>query len=195
LKELRLQLLEIQASVERDSEVYPEELRSLAAVVVAAIKGEIDSKDIADWREKLEKLKHKLEPHRGRDRYINAIMGSVGRALEAFSLCAPDDRTVYQYYPELDDVEAPHPEEEGKTIRGPLKCGYGTSLYEFHYEYPIEGAGVRKDLITVVEPDGTRTTIFDWCRENNVVVYCNRCGQEITYEVSLDCPARTRFEC
>ena len=45
--------------------------------------------------------------------------------------------------------------------------------------------GVRKDLIVVVGSDGSKTPLFDWCRERQVTVVCNRCGQDITYEVDL----------
>lgn len=89
---------------------------------------------------------------------------------------------VFSYFPDVDTaVEA----RTDKVRRGRLRCGYGTSLYEFHWEYPIEGFGVRKDLIVVVEENGARTPIFDWCRKRRTIVLCNRCGEDITYQVNL----------
>ena len=30
--------------------------------------------------------------------------------------------------------------------------------------------------------------MMEWCKQNDFVVYCNRCGLDITYTVSNDCP-------
>ena len=69
-----------------------------------------------------------------------------------------------------------------------------SSIFEFHHEYPIEGFGTQKDLISVIEEDGTRTPLFDWCRQHEVYSYCGRCGLDITYELSMDCPfMKNRF--
>jgi len=72
-------------------------------------------------------------------------------------------------------------------IAGKIKSGYGASIYEFHWEYPIEGMGVRKDLISVITDEDERIPLLGWCRQNDLIVFCNRCGLDITYEVSKDC--------
>ena len=74
--------------------------------------------------------------------------------------------------------------------RGHLQAGYGTSLYDAHWEYPVDGMGVRKDRLLVVEGK-RRVPIARWCRQNGVVVFCFYCGQDVTDTVSSGCPART----
>ena len=79
-------------------------------------------------------------------------------------------------------------------MKGELKTVYGSSLYEFHREYPIEGFGIRKDLISVITEENEKIPIMDWCKQNEIIVYCNRCGLDITFEVSMDCPfTKARF--
>jgi len=104
----------------------------------------------------------------------------------------PGGRKFFDYYPRLSRVEGPHDLGKNEILRGALTTTYGSSLYEFHWEYPIKGFGVRKDLIAVITNDEARVPVFDWCRENDLIVFCNRCGLEITYEVSKDCPWRIR---
>ena len=95
---------------------------------------------------------------------------------------------IFRYFPAPEFVEGFESRVKKKIIQGKLKTTYGSSLYEFHWEYPIEGIGVKKDLIYVKNKAGEKSPLFDWCRENEIIVYCNRCGLEITYEVSKDCP-------
>jgi hypothetical protein len=192
-KKLTLQLLELQAKAECKCEKFPKELQALASLSLAAINGEIAPEEMAKIAAELEELRRNIEKLKDQRAYSGGYISSLARALRVLHLCNPDDRKICEYYPEIRDAEAPDPKKPGEMLRGPIVCGYGTSMYEFHYEYPINGMGVRKDLIKVVNPDGARTPIFDWCRENNVVVLCNRCGNDITYEVSMECPARIRF--
>ena len=51
-----------------------------------------------------------------------------------------------------------------KVIRGAIKSGYGTSLYDFHREYPIEGFGIRKDLISVFTDENEKIPMMEWCK-------------------------------
>ena len=113
----------------------------------------------------------------------------VGRACSVVSMRLKDGPKVYKYYPRLGDVEGPNRSKKGEIIRGRFTHMY-TSIFEFHFENPIEGFGTQKDLISVVEEDGTRTPLFDWCRQHEVYAYCGLCGLDITYEVSRDCPWR-----
>ena len=60
---------------------------------------------------------------------------------------------------------------------GTIKSTYGSSLYNFHYEWPIEGTGVRKDLIEIFPPDGGKPEpILEWLRNENKVILCYHCG-------------------
>jgi hypothetical protein len=117
----------------------------------------------------------------------------AGWACSMMSRDLPDGPKVYKYYPRLADVEGPSRKKKGEINRGRLTHRY-SSIFEFHREYPIEGFGTQKDLISVIEEDGTRTPLFDWCRQHEVYSYCGRCGLDITYEVSMDCPfMKNRF--
>jgi len=113
----------------------------------------------------------------------------AGWACSIVSRGLPDGPKVYKYYPRLIDVEGPSRLKKGEISRGRLTHTY-TSIFQFHFENPIEGFGIQKDLISVVEEDGTRTHLFDWCRKHEVYAYCGLCGLDITYEVSKDCPWR-----
>jgi len=118
------------------------------------------------------------------------IRKELARCCSTVSLFLPEGRKFFKYYPRPPKVEGPHWLKKNEVLRGALACTCGFSLYEFHWEYPIEGFGVRKDLIAVIRDDNARMPLLDWCEENDIIVFCNRCGLEITYEVSRDCPWR-----
>jgi hypothetical protein len=113
----------------------------------------------------------------------------VARACTLLGHSLPEGQRVFRNIPRVTDAEGPHPRKEGTIIRGAFNYMY-RSIYEFHWEYPIGGFGVRKDLISVIEADDTRTPMFDWLRGKDVVVWCSGCGLEVTYEISKNCPAR-----
>jgi hypothetical protein len=92
---------------------------------------------------------------------------------------------VSAYYPSIQAEVEGLGKTPGQLHRGRIACGFGTSMYEFHHEYPIEGTGVRKDTIVVLEADGSRTPVFEWCRRRDVLVVCTRCGEDITYQVNV----------
>jgi len=75
-----------------------------------------------------------------------------------------------------------------------LKMGYGTVMYEFHYEYPINGIGVRQDRIFVVEDVVTRVPIIQWCWDNDSRCICNLCEKDITETVNPNCFFRKQFQ-
>jgi hypothetical protein len=106
------------------------------------------------------------------------------------SLQSPEGQKFFKYFPRVKRAEGFASRVRNKLMVGEIKPGYGASLYEFHWEYPIEGAGVRKDLISVITDNDERIPLLDWCRQNDLIVFCNRCGLDITYEVSRDCPYR-----
>ncbi len=62
-------------------------------------------------------------------------------------------------------------------------------LQELHWEWPISGFGVRKDLIEVLD-EGRWTPVFGWLRQAGVRVICRRCGGFIDRTVEAECPAR-----
>ena len=76
---------------------------------------------------------------------------------------------------------------DGRT--GTIRPGYGTGLYNFHYEFPVCGFGVRKDEIFVAEAD-RKTPILDWLQQQGIRVICTRCGGFVDRSVEERCPAR-----
>ena len=114
------------------------------------------------------------------DRYALAI-------LQILSLCTEESPKVPTYKSDIADVEATLLGWCGETICGSISAEYGTSMYDFHSKYPIDGQGVRKDLFKVVNSAGSRNALFGLCHENSVVAYYNRCGKDITYEVAFGC--------
>jgi len=123
------------------------------------------------------------------------IRKDLALACWTLSCFLPDGRKFFKYFPRIAKVEGPSFHKKDELIRGALGCGdanVGFSLYDFHWEYPIEGFGVKKDLISVIMDDNSKKPLLDWCEENDIVVFCNRCGLEITYEVSKNCPWRKR---
>ena len=107
------------------------------------------------------------------------------------SMQLPEGQKFFRYYPKVHKAEGIDT-RMNKMKEGVFKTGYGSSLYEFHLEYPIEGIGIKKDLISVITADNRRIPMLEWCQQNDIVVYCSRCGLEITQEVSKDCPFMKR---
>jgi hypothetical protein len=86
------------------------------------------------------------------------------------------------------EVDPSNPEPESGKIGG---SGYGTSMYEPHFEWPINGMGVRKDHIEVVVDDGgPGVPIFQWLREEGKVYTCRHCGGLLSDRVEPRCPTR-----
>jgi len=150
---------------------------------------ELELSELAILYERLLAFWQSLGSPRDGDQAFLRQRARAGRACSLVSFRLPEGPKVYKYYPHLGDVEGPNRSQKGKIARGRLSHTY-TSIYEFHFENPIEGFGAQKDLISVVEEDGTRTQLFDWCRQHEVFVFCGRCGLDITYEVSRECPWR-----
>jgi|GEM_PF-5336867 len=101
-----------------------------------------------------------------------------------------EGQKFFRDFPRVGLAEGPCDDKRGRTITGAVKACVYTSIYEFHLEYPIEGMGVRKDRISVVTGPGARLPLFEWCEIHGVIVYCGRCGLDITFEVSRLCPWR-----
>ena len=82
--------------------------------------------------------------------------------------------------------------------RGHLRCGYGTSMYDFHVEVPLEGTGVPLDAALVVELDAdgneVKTPYLEWCRRLGLKITCTRCGEDIVAAKYAICPRRARHE-
>jgi len=112
---------------------------------------------------------------------------SAARACFVLTSGTTEGPTVCWDHPDHSDVEGPRPLTEDGLVRGGFKACKSTH-YDYHREYPIEGVGVRKDLISVVESEVTSSPLLDWCSDQKVFVFCGRCGQDITFEVSRSCP-------
>lgn len=108
------------------------------------------------------------------------------------SLHLPEGQKFFKYFPMVKKAEGFKDCILNTLMVGEIKPRYGTSIYEFHWEYPIEGFGIKKDLISVIIHDNQRIPMLDWCKQNDIIVFCNSCGLDITYEVSRDCPFTNR---
>jgi hypothetical protein len=105
------------------------------------------------------------------------------------SLQLPGGTRFFKNFPRIGKVEGPSPLKKNEILSGSLRNAPGwLSIYEFHWEYPIEGFGVQKDKISVITEKGIRIPLLDWCINNDLIIFCNRCGLEITYDVSRNCP-------
>ncbi len=78
--------------------------------------------------------------------------------------------------------------DEG-VLQGEIKTTFGTSLYEFHQELPIDGTGVPKDRIEVLE-QGQSIPLFQWLKNQGTIVLCQRCGGLLSDRVEDRCPWR-----
>jgi hypothetical protein len=138
----------------------------------------------------------RIDPAEHEDPDAAALVRSTAASVLAHlqGLCAPPGGESFIYHPVLPfQVEGPAT-GDGELVRGDLGCSYGTSMYDFHCQYPIVnedgcGVGCRKDGIVVLLPDGVRQPLFEYCRERRIRVTCNRCGQDITYETESTCAA------
>ena len=124
------------------------------------------------------------------DRRLFGIRKQLANVCWRLSIQLPEGQKFFKYFPRVKRAEGFEDRVHNKVIQGALKPGYGTSLYEFHWEYPIEGCGIRKDLISVITDANEKIPMMEWCEQNEIIVYCNRCGLDITNEVSKDCPFR-----
>jgi hypothetical protein len=80
-------------------------------------------------------------------------------------------------------------DDQGVLHQGKIETTYGSSLYDYHYEWPIKGMGVRKDKIKVLH-DGVETPIFEWLREKEITVFCYHCGGILSDRSERGCPGR-----
>ena len=151
----------------------------------------------------LERRKTLLEGRRHCDEDIRRAMVAVLRGLwrtpasdaevknrlclfeVASSRCGGFDQAPY-------GLEVRAVDQHNELHIGKIKTTYGTSLYNFHYEWPIEGAGVRKDLIEVFPPEGGKPEpILEWLRKQNRVIFCYHCGGIVSDRVEhVHCPGR-----
>jgi hypothetical protein len=122
------------------------------------------------------------------DKGLFEVRKKLANVCWRLSVRSPGGQKFFKYFPRVKRAIGFEDRVFNKLIKGALKTGYGSSLYEFHWEYPIEGSGIRKDHIYVITDDNEKIPMMDWCEQNEVIIYCNRCGLDITYEVSKDCP-------
>lgn len=127
------------------------------------------------------------------DKYLFALRKHLALNCELVSRRLSEGQRFFCYFPKIELAEGPRDTGKDGLVRGAIRpCSGFKSIYEFHCEYPIEGYGVRKDRISVITRSGEPVPLFDWCEMQDIIVYCNRCGLEITYEVSKNCPWRKR---
>jgi hypothetical protein len=117
-----------------------------------------------------------------------SIRKNLANVCWRLSLKLPEGQKFFRYYPRVERAEGFKDPVKNKVLQGAFKTGYGTSLYDFHREYPIEGIGIRKNLISVITDDNEKILVMEWCKQNDFVVFCNRCGLDITYTNANDCP-------
>lgn len=101
-------------------------------------------------------------------------------------LCAEGAEQTVLYCPNIEH-EVRGTSIRGDVVQGHLGGGYGTSMYDFHGEYPIDGMACRKSTIAVLVPGREPVPLFDYCREHGIVVVCQRCGEDITYQAEYGC--------
>ncbi|MBN2718982.1 MAG: hypothetical protein JXX14_24255 [Deltaproteobacteria bacterium] len=169
----------------------PSEVREIAKDILDIIYSAPPQETIVEHAESFEKRAKSIKQLQERSdvdmavyrilRQAYATMAALSRQRPHYDICFPS---------KIKKVIARLP--NGETIEGELTSPVGTSLYNFHYEYPVNGEGIRKDCIFVVNEDCSETAIIQWCRENRIRVRCNRCGQDITETIDLDCPHITR---
>lgn len=73
----------------------------------------------------------------------------------------------------VDDVSAMIDGDPNK--RGVTKCGYGTSMYDFHSEWPIDGTGIEKHRITLLDGEEW-LPIPEWLKRHRLIMRCTCCG-------------------
>ena len=122
------------------------------------------------------------------DRRLFDIRTEMANVCRRLSFQSPEGQKFFKYFPRVKRAEGFEERVYKKMMQGALEPGYGLSYYEFHLEYPIEGCGIRKDLISVITDENEKIPMMDWCKQNDIIVFCNRCGLDITYTVSTDCP-------
>lgn len=64
------------------------------------------------------------------------------------------------------------------VVRDWFEVGYFASQYEFHYEYPIGGSGVRKDQICVLD-GGERIPLFEFFRTKGIKCAARQLARQV----------------
>ena len=80
--------------------------------------------------------------------------------------------------------------------RGVVCTSYGTGMYDWHLELPVDGSGVPHAEVAVVERhesgEVTKTPYFEWCRRLGLCITCSRCGLNILETHGAPCPEQAR---
>ena len=187
------QQFELLYTISNDDFTFEDRLEAAYEIDMELRKNKIETVDIELFYKAMVEFWRSLGLSK-KDREDNglfAIRKKLAFVCLRLSMQLPNGQKFFRYYPRVHKAEGLD-NRMNKMKTGVFKTGYGTSLYEFHYEYPIEGIGIKKDLITVITSDNKRIPMLEWCQQNDIVVYCSRCGLEITQEVSKDCPFMKR---
>jgi len=181
---------ELLALLENEQAPFDERYNASNLIAQEAWGGRIEISDIPRFYQALIKFWNSLSLMSidRNDRTLFPIRKDLARICERVSRELPQGQKFFRYYPRIACVEGPNRFNRNKMITGSLRHNQFLSIYNFHWEYPIEGFGVKKDLISVISQDKGKVPLLDWCQENDIIVFCNRCGLEITYDVSRSCP-------
>jgi len=169
---------------------FRERLSAAREVGREALLGKIDQGDIPLFYQAAVDLWRRLGSSKT-DRHdisLFSIRKNLANVCWRLSIKLPEGQKFFRYYPRVERAEGFEDRVKHKMLKGAFKTGYGTSLYDFHREYPIEGVGIRKNLISVITNDNEKIPVMEWCKQNDLVVFCNRCGLDITYTNANDCP-------
>ena len=137
--------------------------RELAARVQTALDG--------DWR--VVTSREDTVARRGLGRWFEELAPTLGLRVDI-------------HLPEVDQLVVADCED---ARPGRLRSTVGLGIYDLHQEWPIDGSGVRKDRILVIDGE-KRTPIIDWLRARGVRVLCPHCGGFLDRRVEVGCPAR-----
>jgi hypothetical protein len=178
-------LLDNQISIEERIDIAKKTAR-------AVLSNKIDDHDVPFFYQVMVQFWRNLGSHL-RDRNNPSLFlkrSKLATQCMLVSTRLPGGQKFFKHFPKIELAEGPNRFKGDELIIGRINYKMFQSIYEFHLEYPIESVGVIKDQISVITSSGSKIPIFDWCEENDIIVYCNRCGLDITYEVSRDCPKR-----
>jgi hypothetical protein len=116
---------------------------------------------------------------------------SAARLLRLLCRITEGAPTVFSCYPALrQPVLVASSTTSGTYTLGQLRTTWGTSMFEAHIEYPVDGMGTPKDRI-YVDVDGTRVvSLLEFLVSSSIVVTCHRCGVDVTTETAGSCLVR-----
>jgi hypothetical protein len=122
------------------------------------------------------------------ERHVRVSAARLLRLLCRITEGAP---TVFSCYPALRrPVLVASLSSPDEFTFGNLRTTYGTSMFDAHVEYPVDGDGVAKARL-FVDVDGTRIVpLLEHLASSSMIVTCHRCGADVTTETAGTCRLR-----